>query len=385
MGEALRRKVEIAFRDAFGAEPALFARAPGRVNLIGEHTDYNDGFVLPCAISAETLVAARPRRDGRVRVFAADYQSHDEFDLGAPFAPAPGKPWASYVRGMIRALLDDGQALTGADLAIGGDIPQGAGLSSSASLEVATGLAMAALAGAPDIDRTRLARIAQHAENAYAGCRCGIMDQLASAAGVAAAAVLIDCRSLSLTPAPIPADVSVLIVHSGVTRGLVDGEYNARRADCERAARALGLPALRDADLATLARGRAAMDETAFRRARHVVTENRRTLDAAAALKAGDLATLGRLMAASHASMRDDFEITTPEIDALVTILQGAIGAEGGARMTGGGFGGCVVAVLPSRLVERARAAVLRDYRPPDGQPHLILDEKASAGGSLMV
>lgn len=384
MADALRNTVRAAFSRAFGGSPSLLARAPGRVNLIGEHTDYNDGFVLPAAISAETVVAAAPQ-DGRlISVYAADYDAFDSFPVDAPYEPAPSKLWANYVRAMTRALVDDGIALGGAKLAISGDIPQGSGLSSSASLEIAVGLATAALAGAPHIDRTRLARLAQRAENDFVGCKCGIMDQLISACSVKNAALLIDCRSLDRRPAPIPQNVSLLIVHSGVTRGLVDGEYNARRAECETAARALGVRALRDADIERLQSGERAMDETAYRRARHVIAENQRTLDAADALAAGDLVALGRQMAASHASMRDDFEITTPAIDRLVEILKEEIGAEGGARMTGGGFGGCVIAVLPTSRVRSVSASVRRLYAPPNGEPLLVLDESAAEGASIL-
>jgi galactokinase len=383
MVAALHDRAIDAFSRAFERRPSLLARAPGRVNLIGEHTDYNDGFVLPCAIGVETAVAARPRSDDVIRVFAADYQSKDEFRVDDAYSPEPGKLWARYVRGVVRALRDDGVILRGAELAICGDIPQGAGLSSSASLEIAVGLVMATLAGVADIDRARLARIAQRAENDFVGCKCGVMDQLISACGVADAAVLIDCRDFSLAPAPIPSDLAVLIIHSGVTRGLVDGEYNARRAECERAARALPVASLRDADLIQLEAGRDLMDETAFRRARHVITENRRTLDAAQALQSGDLVALGRLMAASHDSMRDDFAITTPEIDRLVEILSRAMGPEGGARMTGGGFGGCVVALVPAQNVQALCETVTREYRPPSLKPLLILKERATAGASV--
>lgn len=383
MADTLLARTIDAFRGAFGGAPARVARAPGRVNLIGEHTDYNDGFVLPAAIGVETLAAVRPRANGLVRVFAADYQSQDEFHVDDPFTAVSGKLWAHYVRGTIRALADDGFALSGADVAICGDIPQGAGLSSSASLEVAVGLAMAASCAA-EIDRTRLAKLAQRAENDFVGCKCGVMDQLISASGVAGAALLIDCRSLARMPAPIPPDIAILIVHSGVVRGLVDGEYNARRDECERAARALGVPALRDASIEQLNQSGDGLDETAYRRARHVLTENQRTLKAADAIKAGDLPTLGRLMAESHASLRDDFNVTTPAVDALVAILQDAIGAEGGARMTGGGFGGCVVALAHEDRTEAVLDAVRRRYHPPNGKPLMILKERATAGASFV-
>jgi galactokinase len=370
------------FGATFGGLPELIARAPGRVNLIGEHTDYNDGFVLPCAISRQTLVAARRRDDRQVRAVAGDLGGVEtSFALDTPIRPDAAAPWSNYLRGMADGLLAAGLDLPGADLAILGDMPRGAGLSSSAALENAAGLALAALAGQADFDRTRLALIGQRAEHLFAGCQCGIMDQLVSARAVAGAALLIDCRSLECTPVPLPADVAVMIVHSGIARGLVDGEYNLRRQQCEAAARHFGVAALRD--LAELPPP-GGLDPVAYARARHVVGENARTLAAADALRAGDLAQLGQLMAASHAAMRDDFAITLPAIDRLVELLQQAIGSDGGARMTGGGFGGAVVAVLLQGRVEAVRAAVLGHYHTPDGQAPLIMIERAAAGACLI-
>lgn len=370
------------FGERFGAIPALVARAPGRVNLIGEHTDYNDGFVLPCAISRQTMVAARRRDDRQVRIVAGDLGgATTTFSLAEPITPDSAAPWSNYVRGVADGLLEVGLELSGADLAIIGDMPQGAGLSSSAALENAAGLALAALAGQPDFDRSRLALIGQRAEHRFAGCQCGIMDQLVSARAIAGAALLIDCRSLDCTPVTLPADLAVMIVHSGIERGLVDGEYNLRRQHCEAAAQHFGVAALRDLAELPAASG---LDPVAYARARHVVGENARTLAAAQALAAGDLARLGLLMAESHAAMRDDFEITLPAIDGLVALLQDAIGRAGGARMTGGGFGGAVVALLPAEQVERVRAAVLAGYRTPAGGPPLVMVETPAAGASLI-
>jgi galactokinase len=370
------------FRTQFGEAPELIARAPGRVNLIGEHTDYNDGFVLPCAISRQTMVAARRRNDRQVRIIAGDLGgATTEFSLAAPITPDDAAPWSNYVRGVADGLLADGLDMSGADLAIMGDMPQGAGLSSSAALENAAGLALAALAGKPDFDRSQLALIGQRAEHLFAGCQCGIMDQLVSARAVAGSALLIDCRSLKCTPVPLPDDLAVMIVHSGIERGLVDGEYNLRRQQCEAAARYFGVKALRDLEVLP---EQGDLDPVAYARARHVVGENARALAAADALRAGDLARLGALMAQSHAAMRDDFAITLPAIDALVALFQDAIGAEGGARMTGGGFGGAVVALLPAGEVERVRKAVLAGYRTPAGAQPLIMIEAPAAGASLL-
>lgn len=375
------------FATHFGGDPALVARAPGRVNLIGEHTDYNDGFVLPAAIGVETAIAARPRDDGQVHLISADQPGAPVQFALADAGQRPETPqWSDYPRGMMAMMLSAGLPLTGADLAIAGNVPQGAGLSSSAALEVATGRAMQALAAisAETLDATRLAQLAQQAECEFVGCQCGIMDQLVSARGKAGHALLIDCRSLVTQAVAMPADMAILIVHSGVSRGLVDGHYNERRAQCEGAAKLLGVKALRDADLPMLARARGLMDDVTYRRARHVISENARVLAAAEALQRGDLARLGQLMAQSHGSMCDDFEITVPAVDDLAARLAGLIGGEGGARMTGGGFGGAVVALLPQARLADVSAAIADQYRDPQGRPPVIMAESASAGMGLV-
>ncbi|MDP4299353.1 galactokinase [Leptothrix discophora] len=383
MSSPLMTRVLASFADSFDAAPTTVVHAPGRVNLIGEHTDYNDGFVLPCAIDYHTLVAAQPRDDMTVRVVASDYGDQlDEFRLDAPILPVQGRAdqaWINYVRGTVKALLDDGWPLRGAELAVAGNVPQGAGLSSSAALEVAIAQAFKSLQDL-DLSQTRIAQLAQIAENRFVGCNCGIMDQLISARSTAGHALLIDCRSLDVSPVHLDTDIAVLIVHSRVKRGLVDSEYNTRREQCEAAAAHYGVAALRDLDEARLVAGRGDLDELAWRRARHVVTENRRTLDAAQALAAGDMVRMGALMAESHVSMRDDFEITVPPIDQLVEILQGVIGPAGGARMTGGGFGGCVVALLPENLVGAAREAIAAQYRAPSGEAASVYVCHPSAG-----
>jgi len=385
MEPTLRQRVDSAFARHIGQAPARHVRAPGRVNLIGEHTDYNDGFVLPCAIDYETLIAIGPRTDRQVRVVACNYgEALDQFSLDAPIEPRGDALWANYVRGVVKMLLARGLPLQGLDLVVAGNVPQGAGLSSSASLEVAVGLAFKAMQGLDSVSATDLALIAQQAENQFVGVNCGIMDQLISARGESGHALLIDCRSLALRPVPLPEGLAVMIVHSHVKRGLVDGEYNARRAQCEAAARHYGVKALRDVNLAQLEHEAPGLDPLVFRRARHIVTENQRTLDAADALAAGNLAQLGRLMAASHASMRDDFEITVPPIDQLVAILQDAIGGLGSARMTGGGFGGCVVALLPEAGVDAARLAVAAHYRAPGGEPASVYVCRATAGAHVL-
>ncbi len=368
-----------AYRAQFGSEPALLIRAPGRVNLIGEHTDYNDGFVLPCAIDRDTVVAAGLADSGRLHAVAADFGGEVDDTAMSPAFVRAEFGWADYVRGVAAVLCAEGLAPAGAQLAIAGNVPLGSGLSSSASLEVAVGAALAKLAGA-DLDPARLARLAQQAENEHVGCQCGIMDQLIAARGVAGHALLIDCRSLACRAVALPAEAAVIIAHSGVRHAHAGGEYNDRRRQCADAARHYGVAALRDLDLGALEQRAAGLDAISFRRARHVVTENARTLAAADALARGDLAAMGVLMAQSHASMRDDFDITVPAVDDLVEIMQRAIGADGGARMTGGGFGGCAVGIVPRAMSGEVAAAVARHYRAPDGSAAEVFVCRATAG-----
>ena len=384
MSDLLTARAADVFLAAFGQPATIRVQAPGRVNLIGEHTDYNGGLVLPCAIGYRTVIVARPRADRRMRVVAADYDDAiDEYALDAPIERLAAPMWANYVRGVVHELLQrepSGHSLPGMDMVIAGDVPQGAGLSSSASLMVAIGTLFATLPGFDKLSPVDIALAAQRAENEFVGTKCGNMDQISSACGRQDHALMIDCRSLDVKPVPIPDGAAIMIFHSHVERGLVDSEYNTRRTQCEAAARHFGVPALRDVDPAMLAARGAELDPMTLRRARHVVTENDRVVAAAEALAAGDLGRMGELMAASHASMRDDFEITVPLIDQLVEIVKDAIGDRGGVRMTGGGFGGCVVALVPQDLVESARAAVERDYRGPKGQLSTIYVCRAAAG-----
>jgi galactokinase len=383
--DLLQQRLMAAFMATFDLAPSLVVQAPGRVNLIGEHTDYNDGFVLPCAIDFQTRVAIRPRPDAFVQVVAADYgQAQDQFRLDAPIERRDKPGWANYVRGVFAAMRARGLPLRGAQLAIAGDVPQGAGLSSSAALEVAVALALQLSQDLPGLTPTDLALIAQRAENNFAGCQCGIMDQLVSARGRSGHALLIDCRNLDVRALPVPQDAALLIVHSRVQRGLVDSAYNERRAQCREAAARLGVAALRDARLQDLPPADVVAADLVWRRARHVVGENARTLAAADALAGNDMKRLGLLMAQSHASMRDDFEITVPAVDRLVAILQAAIGDGGGARMTGGGFGGCAVALLPAARLDAVIAAVERDYRAPDGRPGTVIVTRAADGATLL-
>lgn len=358
----LLNKVKQAFAASYQQQPELAFRAPGRVNLIGEHTDYNDGFVLPCAINYDTIVVARRRDDQVVRVLALDYQNQqDEFTLQQPIAHHSEYQWANYVRGVANSLLQKGYQLQGCDLAISGNVPQGVGLSSSASLEVALGLAYSTIASV-ELSAKDNALNGQHAENHFVGCNCGIMDQLISAEGQQGHAVLIDCRSLQSKAVSLPANMAVMIINSNVKRGLVGSEYNTRRKQCEQAAAAFGVPALRDVSWQQFLAGESKLEPLVAKRARHVISENDRTELAADAMNAGDVARISQLMAASHRSMKEDFEITVPAIDTLVEILSNELGERGGARMTGGGFGGCVVALVPESEVEQLTALVNREY-----------------------
>ncbi|MEM1229015.1 MAG: galactokinase [Pseudomonadota bacterium] len=354
---------QACFSETFGTNSALTVTAPGRVNLIGEHTDYNDGFVLPAALQFYTAIAAAPRADRVLDVVAADWgNARVQIDLDAPLEHTETAPWSNYVRGVVQALFARGYQLAGAQLAISGDVPQGAGLSSSAALEVALAQALTRIAGEA-IDGVTAAKVGQSAENDFFGCQCGIMDQLISAIGARGHALLIDCRSLEAQPIALPPGFKLLVIHSNVQRALaVDGEYDVRRAQCEQAAAHFGVSALRDLTETQLTAERAGLDPVVLRRARHVVTENARTLAFASALREGDLSSLAPLMAASHASMRDDFEMSVPPVDALVEIVTNVLGTDGGARMTGGGFGGCVVALLPPERLQEVRDAVAREY-----------------------
>lgn len=358
----LQTRISTVFEAQFGAAPRYFVQAPGRVNLIGEHTDYNDGFVLPCAINYQTLVAATPRDDDQVRVVAADYDGQtDSFTLSADLQSHPDYLWANYIRGVLKHLILRGHSFQGMDMAVTGNVPQGAGLSSSASLEVAIGQTVKTLA-AIDISQKDIALNGQEAENQFVGCNCGIMDQLISAEGEVGHALLIDCRSLDTRAVSIPEGLAVVIIDSKVKRGLVDSEYNTRREQCETAAQALGLQALRDISLVDFEAKAASLDPLVAQRARHVVSENERTLEAADALAANDLRRLGELMAASHASMRDDFEITVPQIDFIVASVAEVLQGNGGVRMTGGGFGGCIVALVPEGRVDAVRSCIEDRY-----------------------
>lgn len=376
--------VSAVFSSVFGYVASHIIQAPGRVNLIGEHTDYNDGFVLPCAIDYQAIVAAARRDDNIVRVVAVDYNNEiSEFDITQPLEFDQQCMWVNYVRGVIKYLLERGYVLGGADIVISGNVPQGAGLSSSAALEVVIGQTFKTLFDLT-ISQQEIALNGQQAENQFVGCNCGIMDQLISAEGEQNHALLIDCRSLETTAVAMPEDMAVVIINSNKKRGLVDSEYNTRRAQCEQAAAFFGVPALRDVTLATFIAHETELDPMVAKRTRHVITENMRTEQAAIALSNGNMTLLAELMAESHASMRDDFDITVPEIDTLVDMVKGVIGDQGGVRMTGGGFGGCIVALVPPTFVDAITAEVNAKYQVATGLQATIYVCKAMTGAGVI-
>lgn len=379
----LQQKTTALFAEKFGYAASLCVQAPGRVNLIGEHTDYNDGFVLPCAIGYKTVISAAARNDRCIRVIAADYHNEiDEFSLDEPIERHPKLQWANYVRGVVKFLQQRDPHTGGADLVISGNVPQGAGLSSSASLEVVMGKTLQQLYKLA-LDDVQLALNGQQAENQFVGCNCGIMDQLISARACAGHALLIDCRSLETQAVPMPEGVAVVIVNSNFKRTLVGSEYNTRRQQCEQGAQFFGKPALRDVQMDEFNARASQLDPVVAKRVRHVLTENARTLQAVAALAVGDLQQMGELMAQSHRSMRDDFEITVPQIDLLTEIVKDCIGDQGGVRMTGGGFGGCVVALIPQALVVSVHQAVATQYQAKTGIQETFYVCTPSQGVSL--
>ena len=358
--------VEFAYR--FGRVPTV-SRAPGRVNLIGEHTDYNDGFVMPAALEFATLTAASPRPDRRLRVYSMIMDETREFDLDSP-PEAGNADWSDYVIGVALMLEKSGRRLSGADLVIFTDVPIGSGLSSSAALEVSSAHALITAAGLP-FDAIETAKLCQRAENDFVGMRCGVMDQYISCCGVAGHALLIDCRSLASRNVAIAPNLRLLVANSSVRHQHAGGEYNARREACEEGVRLLSrrlgpIKALRDVTPEQLSQQRRKLPELIYRRCRHIVTENARVLEAERALEAGDFLACGQAMNASHVSMRDDFEITCPEIDTLVGLAQAAHGVYG-SRMTGGGFGGCTVSLVEADAVDRVSRVLIDGYRVATG------------------
>ena len=378
---SLSDTVKQGFQDEFGEAPTHIVRAPGRVNLIGEHTDYNDGFVFPMAIDRATFIALRPRADNKVVAISLDMDDRREFALDDLSRPAK-TDWIDYLVGVAWALQDRGYRLRGWEGVVSGDVPIGSGLSSSAALELVTARAFYEVSGF-EWDAGAMALAGQTAENEWLGVKCGIMDQMISAAGIADRALLIDCRSLETASAPLPPHTVVVILDTNTRRGLVDSKYNERRAQCEAAARHFGVPALRDVDRESFARREHELEALMRRRARHVITENERTLRARDAMNAGDPVTLGQLMIESHISLRDDFEVSSPALDAIVDCAN-AKAACFGARMTGAGFGGCAVALVKAETAAEFAERVRACYHAATGNEPIIYVTGASRGAETI-
>jgi galactokinase len=368
------------FTTRFGEAPAFVVRAPGRVNLIGEHTDYNDGFVLPLAIDRAAWIALRPRRDCQVNVYSVDYNEAHDFDLHALKHEKAG--WVEYLKGVAWCLQDAGLKLEGWEGVLAGDVPLGAGLSSSAALEMATARAFAAVSGIA-WDAVAQAKLGQRSENKWIGVNCGIMDQLISSTGRTGHAMLIDCRSLELQPAPLPAGVAVVVLDTSTRRGLVDSAYNERRAQCEAAAAFFQVKALRDVSVPMFESMDGQLDATTKRRARHVITEDDRTVRAVEAMRRGDIAALGKLMNESHASLRDDYEVSSDALNAMVEAAQ-SHAACFGARMTGAGFGGCAVALVRAEAADDFVAATSSNYLARTGNKPAVYVCTATDGAAVV-
>jgi galactokinase len=376
------RTLASAFQDRYGTTPRIF-RAPGRVNLIGEHTDYNDGFVLPMAIDRETLVAVSPRRDRILRVWSLNLDNSQDLDL-EKLGPGRRGGWVDYVEGIASALIGRGMKLPGADIALTSDVGIGSGLSSSAALEIALGTALVAISGS-SLDRLSLALAGQTAEHVHVGIQCGIMDQYTSVHALKDHAILLDCRSLESKQIPLGlGEYQVVVCDSHVRHRLASSEYNQRRQDCQLGVQLLravlpGIRALRDVASDQLEAHRSLLPQTVYRRCRHVIGENHRTLRAADALSAGDVSTMGELMSASHRSLKDDYMVSCRELDILVESA-GAQPGVLGSRMTGGGFGGCTVNLVQKSRLHFFHEAVAREYQSKTGIVPEIFAASASAG-----
>jgi galactokinase len=374
------------FRNRFGTPPSVY-RAPGRVNLIGEHTDYNDGFVLPAAIGFSCWVACGPRNDRKLIVYSENLKETTGDDLDA-LTPRGARKWSDYVLGVAWALEQAGHRLGGANLYVAGDVPLGAGLSSSAAIEVAVGLALLDRSH-HRVELTKLARLCQRAENEYVGARSGIMDQFVSCHGRAGHALLLDCRSLAYEALPLPAGLQLVICNTMVKHEISGSEYNVRRAECEEGVKRLakvlpGIRALRDVTVTQLVQHRGRLTETVYRRCRHVISENDRVLKAAQILRAGNSTELGPLLAESHRSLREDYQVSCSELDAMVEIASRQPGVTG-ARMTGGGFGGCTINLVATAGAARFQSHVAAEYEKETGMRPEIYVCEASQSAEVVV
>jgi galactokinase len=384
--QTLAQQTAADFAKTFGREPKWIAAAPGRVNIIGEHTDYNDGFVFPMAIERYTVIAAAPNNLPTITLRSALGQGAAAVELGQSPRPGAKGAWSNYPVGVIAGFMARKLVPVGFDALINSTVPLGGGLSSSASLEVATATLMEAVLGAK-LDPVDKALLCQKAEHEYAGMPCGIMDQFISALGQKDHMLLLDCRSRRTELVPFTdKTMAILITNTNVKHELTGSEYPTRRRQCEAAAKALGVPSLRDASGELLERSRAGMDEVVFRRARHVIGEIARTPLAAAAIRGGDWAQAGKAMYASHASLKDDYEVSCSELDTVVEIAR-SIGPSGGVfgcRMTGGGFGGCAVALVRTDAVDAVMATLGREYKAATGITPTMFVSRPGQGASIL-
>jgi galactokinase len=374
--------IERSFHSIYGTRPQVVVRAPGRVNLIGEHTDYNDGFVLPAAIDRSIDFAGCKRADRLVRVHSLDFNGSVEFSLD-DIQKDSRHPWSNYIRGVSKYLEEDGHRLPGADIAFGGNVPREAGLSSSAAVEVGTAAFWRILLHL-EVDPVYLVKLSRKAENQFVGVPCGIMDQFISALGRKDHALFLDCRDLTFRHVPLRGNVKIVVCNSGVKRALAQSEYKVRLEQCRQAVAQIAstgraVKSLRDVTPADLEAARGVLSEVLFRRARHVVSENGRVLEAVRVLEAGDLERFGELMNASHDSLRDDYEVSSKELDTLVELAWKQPGVLG-ARMTGAGFGGCTVNLVREEAAEAFAEAVRRGYQDALGLKAEIYICKASKG-----
>jgi len=357
------------FQARHGARPRIF-RAPGRLNLIGEHTDYNDGFVMPAAIDFSTWIATSPRSDRVLHAYAEQFTEAISLSID-DLAGAPRKHWGDFVRGVAAVLQQEGCDLSGANLVIHGEVPLGAGLSSSAALEVSVALALLSASNSP-LPLLEIVKLCQRAEHEYVGTRCGIMDQFIAAFGISGHALLLDCRSLDYELLPLSSEVRLLVCNSMVKHEHAAGEYNRRRSDCEAGVQALkqNLPnirALRDVSIKELEEFKDVLPPVVYQRCRHVVSENQRVREAGKALQSGDLVHFGALMYQSHASLRNDYDVSCQEVDLLVELASACDGVYG-ARMTGGGFGGCTISLVRADAADRVQNQIVELYRRKTGR-----------------
>ncbi len=376
-----------AFRERLGGEPETIMRAPGRVNLIGEHTDYNDGFVLPVAIDRDILVASRRRDDRLVRIHSLEPDVLIEFPLDDIQYDTENN-WSNYPKGVARFLQEAGYNLSGLEIVFTGNVPRGAGLSSSAALEVAMAMTFEKVSGL-EIDPAEMALICQKAENQFVGVNCGIMDQFISRMGQKDNALLLDCRSLEFELVPLNLEgIKIVVCNTGVQRGLVDSEYNKRRSECERGVKILeellpGIQALRDVNISDFHKYKNHLPEVTERRCEYVIEESNRVLESVQLLEEGDLVGFGILMNESHIGLRDEYEVSCPELDTMVTIAWSTEGVIG-SRMTGAGFGGCTVTLVQEDAVERLIQKVNKEYPESTGlEPEIYVCTAEDGAGSV--